>query len=496
MARQYHRTGQRPLREARCLVVERNPVRAVVQSLIGRNAGRRYAVVDGVCPLGDHPVEAGHELSFTFGADGWSVRSAGSLRINGRLLTEAVLKDRDVIGHRRDLLRFYLLDDPRTPANTRPLAPAPARREPPARQEPPPDREPARRPHSGLSTVVTAPGHWSDVQGRWYDNAVLRIHGMEQHPEDLIGRLRRRIRCHFILGAAEPAAAGIDATLGQSRLVPAAIADQRDATLVRRLWNQRRLVALMSPLEPGLLAARLRPFGELLGRPDVLSPLLRLPERSLLAVLREADAALLFGGTDGWEIFCCPEMLPAWRRIGLPADNSGLPSCEFEAIECGSGLIRFRGAIGPVRPAEVAASMARRHSLYLLFEGAEAVALPAQLPVIHMPAVGTGYRLLVAPEAGDIRFELTDALWGRGVVALVTGRTDREVVGLLAGNPHWHSSPADLARHLSNIPGRNGLGGFEAVLLDAGDGCWTVFGDPRPVPVWRRYGLPSPKIEH
>ncbi|MGC1272729.1 MAG: hypothetical protein WBC44_03410 [Planctomycetaceae bacterium] len=472
-------------------------MRAVVQSLTGRHAGRRYAVVDGICPFDELQVEAGRGLSFAFGADGWSVRSAGPLRINGRLLSETVLKDRDIIGHRRGLFRFHLLDDAGSPAFTRPLAPAAASREAaPSWEEAVPSREAAPRLQSGLSTVVTAPGRWSDVQGRWYDDAVLRIHGVEHHPEELVGRLHRRIRCHVVLGATEPAAAGIDASLGEVRLVSAAFAEQFDTTLIRRLWGRSRFIALMSPLEIDLLIERLRPFGPLLGRPEVLSPLLRLPERSLLAALRDADAALLFGSPEGWEIFCCPEMLPAWRRIGLPADDCGLPAWEFEATECDTGLVRFRGGIGPVRPADVAASMARRHSLYLLFDGAEAVSLPAQLPVIHLPATGTGYPLLVSPEAGDVRFDLTNALWGRGVVAFVTGRTDREVAGLLAGSPHWLASPADLARHLSNSPGRNGLGGFEAVLLDAGDGGWTVFGDPRPVPVWRRYGLPSPKIEH
>lgn len=478
---------------------ESQAVRAVVQLLNGRNAGRRFAVAEGVFSPGGEPSEI-QGPTFLLGPLGWTVTADDVLRVNGRQMSRHLLCDRDILGYRGRLYRFHLLDDPALREAT-PFHPPTARRgERPAGDDRPVQHATSPRPSprmaSGFSTVVTAPGRWGDLTGRWYDDAVFRISGREQCPEELLGRLQRRMRCHLILVDAESVDGQEAITLGPVRLKPLASDIAEDVSFIRRLWNDRRLIALLSPLEPDMLVQRLRPFASLLGHPESLAPLLRLPERSLLKTLREADAALLFGRPDAWELFCCPEMLPAWRRIGLPAGSDGTPRWPFETIECGSGLVHFHGPVGAVRPADVAAALAERHSLYVLFDGAGGFPLPSRVPVIPLPPTDSRTPLLVSPGAEAARFELTDALWGRGVMALVSGRNDRDVVGLLSRVPHWRSPPARIARHLAENPDRSGLGGFEAVLLDAGDGGWSVFGDPRPIPVWRRYGLPSPVIDH
>ena len=75
-------------------------------------------------------------------------------------------------------------------------------------------------------------------------------------------------------------------------------------------------------------------------------------------------------------------------------------------------------------------------------------------------------------------------------MGVLSGREEQSVVRLVNRFPE--RLPVEL--EVPGNPQRDRLGGFEAVLQDPADSTWAVFADPRPKPIWNRYGLPAPVL--
>jgi hypothetical protein len=406
---------------------------------------------------------------------------AVSLRVNGRLVRERLLSDGDIIGCGRSLFRIDFV-------NERPADRAPRRTI--ALQD-----VPGFTPrHKGLSTVVTAPGRWGNVFARWYGGAVLHMYGpADPHPDHLVARLGQRVRCHVIASSAVPPLPRSVVTheLWEGlRLVLLNDAENGDADFIDRVWGSGAFVGILSPFEPDLLGDKLKPFASLLQYPEAVRTYLTQAEMALVDGLRAADAGVLLNRRDGWELYCCPEMLPLGRRLGLPEK---LDSSELRYEDCDDGLTRISGDVATVAARQIAASLSKRDSLYLVLDADAADDVPASLRGGMFPAGARGDRFLLGPSASLARFDVIEREWGRGtVLGVLSGRAEQSVLRLAGRLP----DRKDVDFELPGNAQRDRLGGFDAVLYDPADASWAIFADPRPKPVWKRYGLPAPVLEN
>ncbi len=414
------------------------------------------------------------------GAAGWLVSAvdpAASLRVNGRLVRERLLRVGDFIGCGRSLYRFDVADE-------RPADRAPRRT---IALQDVPNFAPRQK---GLSTVVTAPGRWGNVFARWYGGAVLHLYGpADPHPDHLVARLGQRVRCHVLAPAVPaPGHAGAIELSEALQLVPLNDSENRDADYIDRVWDSGTFFGVLSPLEADLLANKLKPLAPLLAHPAALRSFLAQAEPALVDGLRAADAGLLLSRRDGWELYCCPEMVSLGRRLGLPEGNPAEP-LRFE--DCSDGLTRVSGDVAAIAPSEVAASLSKRGSLYLIVDADAAGSAEETLPLGVIPAGSRGARYLLGPSAGPARFDVIDRQWGRGtVLAVFSGREEQSVLRLVNRLPERLQVDFELPGNTQH----DRLGGFDAVLYDPADATWAVLADPRPKPVWHRYGLPAPVL--
>ncbi|MBA3316131.1 MAG: hypothetical protein H0T47_22940 [Planctomycetaceae bacterium] len=452
--------------------------------MTGRSAGSRQPVMPGSLPVTDAAERAPSRVRLDAVAGGWVVRSADpavTLRVNGRLVRERAVRDGDIIGCGRSLFRIDL-----TVASPAESAP----RRTITLQDVP--RFASRQ--KGLSTVVTAPGKWGNVFARWYGADVLHLQGpADPHPDQLIARLGQRVRCHALVTSEEPLRRHERSTdlSSDARLVPLIDPDQADAAFIHRLWVTGAFIGVLSPLEPDVLVTALQPLSSLLAYPSAVRPLLCRPEAALVERLRAADAGLLFGGPSGWELFCCPEMLPLWRRLGLP-EKDAESGWDYEVADCDDGFVRIGGPVSSPPPSQVAEALATRDSLHLLLDADVAADIIDVVPSSEIPGGSRGTRRLIGPGAGAVRYDLIERYWGRGaVLGLLSSREEREIVRLATRLP----ARADADVEPFGETDRDRLGGFDAVLYDPADATWAVFADPRPKPVWQRYGLPAPVLE-
>jgi len=458
-------------------------VRVVLLHLTGKLAGLRQPVSAGALPTADGSDAASSKVRLQNGTAGWTVTAidpAVSLRINGRLVRERLLRDGDFIGCGRSLFRFHLVDE-------RPADRAPRRT---IALQDVPNFAPRQK---GLSTVVTAPGRWGNVFARWYGGAVLHLYGpADPHPDHLVARLGQRVRCHVLARTGTPSPPQHGGPLDLSdglRLVPLNDSENADADFIDRIWDAGDFFGLLSPLEPELLANKLKPLASLLAYPAAVRSLLTQAEQALVDGLRAADAGLILSRPDGWELYCCPEMVSLGRRLGLP--EQGDPSEPLRFEECSDGLTRVSGRTAAIAPSEVAASLSKRDSFYLILDAEAARDVEKTLPISLISTGSRGSRYLLGPSAGPARFSLIDRHWGRGTaLGVFSGREEQSVVRLANRLPD--RKQVDLEE-----PGnaqRDRLGGFDAVLYDPADATWAIFADPRPKPVWHRYGLPAPVL--
>lgn len=459
-------------------------MRAVLLFLTGRLAGHRQPVIPGALPAFDATDGSPSRVRLDFGVGGWTIRNtdpAISLRVNGRLVRERQLRDGDIIGCGRILFRLNLAEDgPAESAPRRTITLADVPRFAPRQQ--------------GLSTVVTAPGRWGNVAARWYGGTVLHLQGPEDpHPEQLVARLGQRIRCHALLSGdySLPREQETQSQLltSGSRLVPLTGSDPSVEALIRELWRDGSFVGILSPLEPQILSAALAPLSSLLAYPQAVRPFLCRPEAALIAGMRSADASLLCRNENGWELFCCPEILPLARRLGLP-DRQDSSGCDYTISDADDGLVRISGPVA-TSPAHVARLLASRDSLQLLVDSDIADTVDRMIPSVEIEGGTRGTRRLFGPSAGEARFELVERFWGRGgILGLLSSRSDREIERLARQIPARSDSDAEPFGTLD----RDQLGGFEAVYYDPANATWAIFADPRPKPVWQRYGLPAPVL--
>ena len=455
-------------------------VRAVLQFLTGRGAGRRQPLTSGALPIADSRDSAPLRIWLDLGPRGWLARTVDPqvpLRVNGRVFTQCPLTDRDIIGCGRSLFRIYLSEAaPAAAAPRRTLTlrdtPLPAMRTP------------------GLSTVVTAPGRWGDVTATWYGESVLRLQGAaDPSPELLVARLARRVNCHALIETAWAELSGIELP-GRVRLVPLKDPDGQDAVLVRRLWASNAFIGVLSPMEHDVLAAALSPMAASLVIPTDVRPLFQDAEHLLVERLHAASASVLFGEPAGWELYCCPEIRPLWQRLGLP-ELETRPGRHYDVLDYAEGVTRLSDG-GATRAADIASALASRGCLYGVVAAECAGAVPAAVRRTPISGGRGGCSQLLGPAAGAARLDVLDLLWGRGsVLGLISGRNEREVQRLAARLAFPRQS-------FEEVPfegaARDRLGGFDAVLYDPADGGWAVFADPRPRPIWRQYGLPTPML--
>lgn len=458
-------------------------MRVVLLHLTGKSAGLRQAVSAGTLPVTDASGEASKKIRLQDGPSGWMVAAADlavSLRVNGRLVRERLLRDGDIIGCGRSLFRIDLV-------NERPADRAPRRT---IALQDVPSFAPRQK---GLSTVVTAPGRWGNVFARWYGGAVLHMYGpADPHPDHLVARLGQRVRCHVIASSDAPPLPRHVVTYELSeglRLVPLNDSENGDADFIDRVWDSGAFFGVLSPFEPHLLADKLKPLAPLLQYPAAVRTYLTQAEAALVEGLRVADAGLLLNRRDGWELYCCPEMVPLGRRLGLPGKLDSSEHFRFE--DCADGLTRVSGDVATVAAREIAASLSERDSLYLVLEADAAGDVPSHLPIGMIPAGSRGDRKLLGPSAGPARFDVIEREWGRGtVLGVFSGREEQSVLRLAGRLPDREQVDFELPGNAQ----RDRLGGFEAVLYDPADATWAVFADPRPKPVWQRYGLPAPVL--
>jgi hypothetical protein len=459
-------------------------VRAVLLHLTGRSAGLRQPVAPGSLPVTDAHEPAPSQVRLEAVAGGWVVRSSHpkvALRVNGRLVRERALRDGDIIGCGRSLFRIDLTGS--GPADSAP-------RRTITLQDVP---QLALR-QKGFSTVVTAPGRWGDVSARWYGSEVLHLKGpADPNPALLIARLGQRVRCHALVTYDSPVllqGRRAKELSSDVRLVTLVEPEQDDASMIKRLWQDGTFIGILSPLELDVLVSALRPLSSLLAYPAAVRPLLCQPERALVGGIRAADAGLLFGSAGGWELFCCPEMLPFWSRIGLPERQSA-GAWQYRVTDNPEGYVRMSGDVSTTATSQVAAALASRDSLYLLLDADVADNAAALLPSLLISGGSRGTRRLIGPEAGSARFDLIDRYWGRGqILGLLSSREEREIVRLANQLPARHNAVTEPFGETD----RECLGGFDTVLYDPADATWAVFADPRPKPVWQRYGLPAPVL--
>ena len=458
-------------------------MRAVLLFLTGRSAGNRRPVATGVLPISDAADTAPTKVQLHNAAGGWVVSAVDptvSLRVNGRLVRERLLQNGDFIGCGRSLYRLDFVEE--KPAD---LAP----RRTIALQDVP-SFAPRQK---GLSTVVTAPGRWGNVFARWYGGVVLHLYGpADPHPDHLVARLGQRVRCHVLVpaGTASHSRESDAVQLSESLwLVALNDSENTDAAFIDRLWDSGAFFGVSSPLEPQQLADKLRPLSPLLAYPAAIRSFLAQAESSLVDGLRSADAGLLLSRSDGWELYCCPAMLPLARRLGFPDHTDPARPLGFE--DCSDGLTRISGDVSTVPPSEIAALLSQRDSLYLIIDAEAAREAADTLPLGLIDTGARANRYLLGPAAGSTRFELIDRHWGRGtILGVCSGREERSVVRLVNRFPER----ADLDLELPSNPQRDRLGGFDAILYDPGNATWAVFADPQPKPVWQRYGLPAPML--
>lgn len=458
-------------------------MRAALFVLTGKSAGNRQPISAGALPVSDASDATPSKVRLQSAAGGWFVSSvdpAVSLRVNGRLVRERLLRDGDIIGCGRSLYRFDLVED-------RPAERAPRRT---IALQDVPSFAPRQK---GLSTVVTAPGRWGNVFARWYGGAVLHLYGpADPHPDHLVARLGQRVRCHVLLqpdSTLPSPASGDVAFADHLRLVSLNDSENGDAAFIDRAWDSGHFFGVLSPLEPELLADKLRPLSPLLRYPAAVRSFLTHAESAFVDGLRTADAGLLLSRNDGWELYCCPAMLPLSQRLGLPDKEDPSRPLRFE--DCSDGLTRISGDIASFTPREVAAALSKRDSLYLIVDATAASEVAETLPSGLAQIGSRGNRYVLGPAAGSARFDLIESHWGRGtVLGVCSGREERSVLRLVDRLP-------ERAEHDLELPGnaqRDRLRGFDAILYDPADATWAVFADPQPKPVWQRYGLPAPVL--
>jgi hypothetical protein len=458
-------------------------VRAVLLFLTGRSAGNRLPVTAGVLPISDASDAAPAKVRLQNTGGGWTVSAVDatvSLRVNGRLVRERLLRDGDFIGCGRSLYRLDLVEE-------RPADKAPRRT---IALQDVPSFAPRKK---GLSTVVTAPGRWGNVFARWYGGAVLHLYGpADPHPDHLVARLGQRVRCHVLVQTDPNRPSREDSALelpGNLRVIALNDSENSDAAFIDQVWDSGAFFGVLSPLEPHVLAEKLRPLGPLLAYPTALRAFLTQAEPALVDGLRVADAGLLLSRSDGWELFCCPAMVPLARRLGLPEQENPARPLRFE--DCPDGLTRISSDIASFAPSEIAAALCERDSLYLIVDAEAARQVGETLPLGIVPTDSRRNRYLLGPASGSARFDLIEKHWGRGTIfGVCSGREERSVLRLVNRLPER----ADLDFELPGNAQRDRLGGFEAILYDPADATWAVFADPQPKPVWQRYGLPAPVL--